>query len=308
MTSDQREPSEGLLDAVQAAVERVAARCGPAVVGIDRRTGRGSGIVVGPREILTLAANLRDPAGEVGIVPAGGGPSLAGRVLGTDAALDLALIAAPTGEVEPLAWAPRAPALGQAVIALANPGGQGLRATLGFVAATGRSYRGPRGRVVEEALEHTAALPRGSAGGPLLDVDGRVLGLNAVRVPGGLILSLPGRAVAERVRVLRAGEPGGTPALGVAVVSAAVARRLRRSVGLPDRDGVLVHAVAAGSPAEGALIREGDLIVAAGSTPVDGVDALYAALDRAAPDGTIELRLVRGSDELAVAVSLGAGP
>ena len=298
---------------------------GPAVVGIDRRSGRGTAVVTAPGVVLTLASNLRDPAAGVGLEI--GDRVVVGAVAGIDDALDLAVIRADTGTIVPLVWAPSAPAVdevgardpadagavgppaapvvGQAVIALANPGGQGLRATPGFIAAVERRYRGPRGRVVGGALEHTAPLPRGAGGGPLLDLSGRLLGLNAVRVHGGLILTLPGPAVAERAARLLAAEPDSTPQLGVAVVSPRVARRLRRAVGLPEREGLLIQGVAAGSPAERARLLEGDLIVAAGPAPVDGVDALYAALDRAATDGTIDLQIVRGVDERTVAVELG---
>ena len=118
--------------------------------------------------------------------------------------------------------------IGRAVLALANPGGRGLRVTPGFVSSTARSFRGPRGRRIPGAIEHTAPLPRGSSGGPLIDADGRLLGINAVRVDGGLILAVPGRsrATRERVEALGRGErpkraaarrrdrpaPGGAPA------------------------------------------------------------------------------------------------
>jgi serine protease Do len=310
-----------LLKEMESLIARAARRHGPAVVGIDRRAGRGTGIVVADGQVLTLASNLREPTGGVGIAFGGavGGPGGArgtggapgaaratGTVAGIDTALDLALIHVATGDIEPVGWASDGAGLGAAVIALANPGGQGLRATLGFVAAIDRSYRGPRGRLVAGALEHTAALPRGSGGGPLLDLEGRVLGLNAVRVHGGLILTLPGPAVAERAALLGRAETGEPPQLGVAIVSPGVARRLRQAVGLPERDGLLVQEVAPGSPADRALIREGDLIVAAAETPVDGVDDLYAALDRVPAGGTIDLRVVRGVEEHDVAVSLGA--
>jgi serine protease Do len=287
---------------IEAAIADAARTRGPAVVGIDRRAGRGTGVVVGPGEVLTLASNLRDPAAEVGVAVGGDVGTATGTVAGIDRVLDLALIRVATGEIAPLVWAPDAAVIGQAVIALANPGGQGLRATLGFVAATERSFRGPRGRVVAGAVEHTAPLPPGSGGGPLLDAQGRVVCLNAVRAHGGLILALPGAAVAERAGVLRRDEPGRTPELGVTIVSPRVAGRLRRAVGLPERDGLLIHGVAAGSPADRAQIRAGDLIVGAADQPVDGVEALYAALDRVGPDGTLDLRVVRGVDERQMAV------
>jgi serine protease Do len=296
-----------VLGEIETAIGEAARTAGPGVVGIERRAGRGSGIVVAQDEVLTLASNLRDPTGSVGVAFAGGLPGQTGSVAGVDDDLDLALIRVATGEIEPLVFAPEAAGVGAAVIALANPGGQGVRTTLGFVAATERSYRGPRGRVVSGALEHTATLPRGSAGGPLLDREGRVVGLNAVRVQGGLILTLPGIAVCERVELLRRGGRPRPPAeLGVAVVSAGVARRLRRAVGLPEREGLLVHAVAGGSPAERAGLRAGDLIVGAGEAPIDGVDALYAAVDRVGADARIDVRVVRGVEEHTLGVQLGS--
>ena len=113
--------------------------------------------------------------------------SASAELVGVDRDLGVALLEVDTGEVEPLAWAPADAevGIGTAVIALANPGGRGVRASLGFVAAADRGFRGPRGRRVSGALEHTATLPRGSAGGPLLDAEGRLLGVNALRLEGG---------------------------------------------------------------------------------------------------------------------------
>ena len=100
---------------------------------------------------------------------------------------------------------------------------------------------------------------------------------------------------------LASGESRERPRLGIAVAPAHVARRLRRSVGLPERDGVLVRGVEAGSPAEAAGIAEGDLLVAAGGRPVDDVDALHEILrDAGLP---IELTLVRGAEERTVTVA-----
>jgi S1-C subfamily serine protease len=90
--------------------------------------------------------------------------------------------------------------------------------------------------------------------------------------------------------------------LGVAIAPPRVARRLRRAVGLPERDGVLVRAVESGSAAERAGLERGDLIVAAGERQIDRVDALYEALDGARQSGGLELTIVRGTDERAVTV------
>jgi serine protease Do len=291
-----------VVDEIHSAIGEIAARQGTAVVGIERRGGRGSGFVVGAGEVLTLASNLRTREPSLALAD---GRSAEGRVIGSDPDLDLALIAADTGGVDALEFG-EIGGVGAAVVALANPGGQGLRATLGFVAATDRAFRGPRGRLVSGSFEHTAPLPRGSGGGPLLDLDGRVVGLNAVRVHGGLILALPAVALTESLGRLRSGEEREQRRLGVAIVPPRVARRLRRAVGLPERDGLLVRAVAADSSAERAGIQQGDLIVAAGERVIDSVDALYAALDARGADSTLELALVRGTEELSVTISFGA--
>jgi S1-C subfamily serine protease len=138
-----------------------------------------------------------------------------------------------------------------------------------------------------------------------VDVEGRLLGINAVRVDPGLILALPADgAVRERVDALGRGEQPKAVRLGVAIAPPRVARRLRRAVGLPERDGLLVRGVERDSAAERAGLERGDLIVAAGGTEIDRIDALYVALDAARAGGSLELKIVRGADERNVTVAL----
>jgi serine protease Do len=286
---------------LQTAVGRVAEDAAGAVVWLERRSGRGCGIVTGANQVITLASNLRS---REPVVAFADGRRETGTVAGVDEDLGVVVLTLDTGDVAPLQWAPgdSTPALGSAVVAVANPGGQGLRATPGFVASAARSFRGPRGRLVEGAIEHTAPLPRGSGGGPLLDLEGRLLGVNAVRVQGGLIVALPGAALRDRVDAIASGRATEPRRLGVAIVPPRIARRMRRAVGLSERDGLLVRAVEAESPAERAGIVRGDLIVAAGGADVDGVDALYSALDGIGDGGTLELLVLRGSEEQTVTV------
>jgi serine protease Do len=207
---------------------------------------------------------------------------------------------------EPQRPSPGSPATPRAS-ALANPGGRGLRATLGFVTSEGRSFRGPRGRRIAGAIEHTAALPRGSSGGPLVDVEGRLLGLNALRLDGGLILAVPATAsVKERAQALARGETPASPRLGVALAPARAARRMRRAVGLPERAGLLVRAVEDGSPAAAAGIEAGDLLVAANDTELGSIDVLYELLDSVASGGSLELTVLRGTEERPVTVEFEA--
>jgi len=172
---------------------------------------------------------------------------------------------------------------------------------------TARSFRGPRGRRITGAIEHTAPLPRGSSGGPLVDSDARLLGINAVRADPGLILAIPADAIVRgRVEALGRGERQGSARLGVAIAPPRVARRLRRAVGLPERDGLLIRAVEQGSAADRAGLERGDLIIASAGQPVERIDALYEALDAARANGSVELSIVRGTDEREVKVSFEA--
>jgi len=292
-----------VLGEISSSVASVTERVGPSVVGLGRGWGRGSGVVVGDGLVLTNAHNLRDD--EVTVTFADGRRE-AGSVAGADVDADVAVIAVDTGDAPAVEWADAAaPAIGAAVFALADPGGRGLRATLGFVASVGRSFRGPRGRRIRGTIEHSAPLPRGSSGGPLVDADGKLIGINAVRMDGGLILALPADdALRRRVDALGRGDTPRRAHLGIAIAPPHVARRLRRSVGLPEVDGLLVRGVEGGSPASAAGIERGDLIVAVDGNPVKRLDDIHAALDTEADQ--LELTVVRGAEERQVTVALSA--
>jgi serine protease Do len=292
------------LQEIQSTLDRAVSEQGPAVVGVGRGWRVGSGTVVAPGRVLTVAHR----AGDGVTVTFDDGREATAEPVAADRDLDLAVLAVDTGDVEPPEWADAEGAAGPGapVIALGNPGGRGLRATLGFVAAADRGFRGPRGRRVSGALEHTAPLPRGSAGGPLLDADGRLLGVNLLRLEGGLIIALGvAGGLRQAVDRLLRGEEPTRPRLGVAVAPPRVARRMRRAVGLPERDGVLVRGIEDGSPAAVSGIARGDLIVAAAGQAVDGIDALHRALDDASGNGGLELTVVRGTDEREIEVDLG---
>src|SRR5918994_2957679 len=167
--------SKSLLDELQETVARVAETVGPAVVGLGRGFGRGSGVVFEDGLVLTCAHVLR---GDEVAVTFGDGRTADGRVAGADPDLDLAVVAVDTGDAPAVAWEPeRAGALGHGspVLALADPSGRGLRVTFGLASATGRRFRGPGGRRVGGAIEPTPPLPPGSPGGALADPPGHLL-------------------------------------------------------------------------------------------------------------------------------------
>jgi len=288
-----------VLEELSAAVRGAAENVGPSVVGVG---AGGSGVVVGDGVVVTNAHNLR---GEETVITFADGRRAPGRSTGIDIDGDLAVLAVDTADAPALAWSSAPAGIGDAVLGLANPGGRGLRASVGFVSAVDVSFRGPGGRKVGGALEHTAPLARGSSGGPLVDSDGKLVGIDTHRIGDGFYLAVPANAdLKRRVDALGRGEEPHRPRLGIAVAPPPVARRLRRSVGLPERDGILVRAVEDGGPAAAAGIGQGDLIVAVAGTPVATVDELAQAL--AAGGTALDLALVRGVEELTVSVTIDA--
>ncbi len=276
-------------------IGEIAERIGPSVVGIGNRWRGGSGVVIGENRILTNAHNLHGD--EVGVTFADG-RSVTATPLGVDADGDLAILEADTAGATALEIATETASIGTPVVALGNPGGRGPRVTLGFVSGVDRSFRGPRGRRVRGAVEHTAPLLPGSSGGPIVDLRGRLVGINTNRIGKGFYQAIGAdESLAGRIAALGRGEAPQRRHLGVGLAPAHVARRLRRAVGLPERDGLLVREVESGSAAAEAGIAEGDLIVAANGTPVTSGDDLFDVL---AGSGSLELTLVRGVEELAV--------
>jgi serine protease Do len=289
-----------ILDEVGVSIRQLAEGAGTSVVGIGQRWGAGSGIVLGEGQILTNAHNVR---GDQVTVTFADGRTAEGTVAARDIDGDLAVINVDTGGVPALPWAGAAPAeIGMPVFALANPGGRGLRVTFGFVSGIERTFRGPRGRRITGSLEHTAPLLPGSSGGPVLNAGGELLGINTNRLGEGFYLAIPAdEALRARADALARGESAASPQLGVAIAPGHVARRLRRAVGLPDTDGLLIREVMQDSPAARAGLAQGDLIVAAAGHPVGTPDELSDALQAAR--GTIELNIVRGTDERVIQVA-----
>lgn len=291
---------EGIQQAVTSVVEAV----GRSVVGVAGRRSAGSGVVVAPGRILTNAHNLW---GEDVTVTFPDGRTAQAHAAGVDAEGDVAVLEIDTGDTPAIGWnGSTPPGIGAPIFAVANPGGMGLRVTFGLVSGTERSFRGPRGRRIAGSIEHTAPLLPGSSGGPIVDGDGNFLGMNTHRLGEGFYLAIPAdEALRTRVEALSRGEAPKRVRLGVAIAPSYVARRLRRAVGLPEAEGVLVRGVEEDSPADRAGLREGDLITQAGGRALKTADELFAALEAATAEGSLELKVLRGTEENTFTVGFG---
>lgn len=289
------------IEDLERVVSGVADTTGAAVVGVGGGRARGSGIVVAAGKVMTNAHNLH---GTEVTVWFGDEREAMGEVTGADVDGDLAVIDVDTGDAAPIEWASVEPSLGMAVVALARPGGQPLRATLGLVSSTGRSFRGPRGRRITGSVEHTAPLRPGSSGGPIVDSRGALVGVNTNRLGDGFYLAIPaGEPLRARIDSLKRGDEPARLRLGIGVAPAHVARGLRRAVGLQDREGLLVRGVEDGGPADRAGMREGDLIVEVKGAAIAAADDLLDALDGTGVSEPLTVKLVRGDNEQEVVVS-----
>ncbi|MEA2533325.1 MAG: hypothetical protein QOJ93_1136 [Actinomycetota bacterium] len=296
----------GVLQELEEAVGSVATKAGASVVGIGGGWGHGSGVVIADGKVLTNAHNVR---GDQVTVVFADGRTATGEVTGTDLDGDLAVVSVDTTGAPPIEWqaGSDAPAVGAAVFALSNRGGRGLRVTFGQVSSVGRGFRGPRGRRIAGSIEHTAPMAHGSSGGPVVDATGRFVALNTNRAGEGFYLALPADAeLGQRVEALSKGESPFRPHLGIGIIPGRVARRLRRAVGLPDRDGLLVRVVEEGSPAAAAGLEQGDYIVQVAGAEAGTLEDLYKALEGLQPGATLELALVRGTEERTATLTLAA--
>ena len=209
--------------------------------------------------MLTNAHVLR---GEEVAVAFADGRTEHGRVAGADADLDLAAIAVDTGDAPAVAWDPERPGavgIGEPVFALANPGGRGLRATFGMVSRDRPLASAARAGAASAARSSTPRRCRAAPPAARSSTrEHRLLGLNSIRLEGGLILALPADAAMQRrAEALASGSAAERPRLGIAIAPARAARRMRAAVGLPERDGLLVRGVVEDSPAAKAGVRAG---------------------------------------------------
>ncbi|MGH9291415.1 MAG: S1C family serine protease [Acidimicrobiales bacterium] len=284
-----------VLEEISSVITAAADRVGPSVVAVNRL---GTGFVIDEGSVVTNAHNLRDA--ETRVTFADGRVETATAV-GVDVDGDLAVVSVNTGQAPAIEWSEETPTLGTFVVALSNARGRGLRATSGTVSSVDRSFRGPRGRRISGSLEHTAPLARGSSGGPVLDRDGRVVGINTHRLQEGFYLALAiGDDLRQRIAALSEGKVPSRRRLGVAIIPPQAARHLREAAGLDHVEGLLVRGVEEAGPGARAGLRRGDVITAIGGRETKSIDDLHAALDTDADE--LVVNLVRATEEQSATV------
>jgi S1-C subfamily serine protease len=253
------------LDAYSSAVTHVVQQVLPSVASLRVRSrlgdGAGSASVLTVDGFLLTSAHVVEGANTVTAAFSNGG-ELTADVVGRDAFSDLAVLRARGDVPNPVTLGDAAKLqVGQLVVAVGNPLGLAGSVTAGIISALGRSLPTRQGRVVDEVIQTDAALNPGNSGGVLADSRGRMIGVNTAVAGIGVGLAVPINETTQRIisalmtsgRVRRAW-------LGIAGSQAPLPPALVKKLGR--RDGLRVAQVIAGSPADAAGLRTGDILVA----------------------------------------------
>ncbi len=309
----------------------VAAKASPAVVritvngsvdtssGIIPDTGVGSGVIYDAggwiltnRHVVegsdTLSVELND------------GRVMRGTVYGIDTLTDLAIVRV-SGSDLPVAQLGDSSTLkvGQLVVAIGSPlGTYSNSVTSGIVSAKGRTIQTDGNQNLNNLIQTDAAINPGNSGGPLLDAGANVVGINTAIAAdsNGIGFAIPIDIARPIMEQALAGRPLARPYMGV--VYRPIDRQFADANSLPVSDGALVQpggtqnspspAVVAGSPADRAGIREGDIIVKVNDQAIDGDHPLDATLSEYAPGDTVTLALLRDGQTTTVELTLGTRP
>jgi S1-C subfamily serine protease len=312
---------------VESVVVRVAESVGPAVVTIQVRSetaaGSGSGVIVDPSGVILTNRHVVAGASSVTVILATG-RELPGTVHGIDTLTDLAIVkvdatglpTAPIGESGALK-------VGQTAVAIGNPLGEFEGSvTAGIISGLDRSVQvSDRSGGTTEALRHLiqtdAAINPGNSGGPLVDSNGRVIGINTAEAgqSEGIGFAIPIDVAKPIVDQALAGKEISRPWIGINYQD--VDAQVAEENDLPVENGAWIHrpaaagtgrAIVEGSPADKAGLRDGDVVTAIDGRAVDRDHPLDLLLLAHAPGDSVTLSVARGNETIQVQVTLGTRP
>jgi len=266
--------------------------------------GIGSGFIIDDRGHILTNHHITAGSREIEVALTDG-RAFEGKLVGSDPANDLAVVKIDARNL-PVAELGKSDELrvGQSVIAIGNPFGLvgGPSVTVGVVSALNRHILAER--VYENLIQTDASINPGNSGGPLLDLTGRVVGINTAQIPGaqGIGFAIPintAKAVLEDIvkygRVTR-------PWLGV--IGLDVSSEVARKFGLAVGSGILVMRIIPESPAERAELQSGDAITGIDGKRLDSMEDLQREIKTRRAGDSVSLVVVRGPEEGRVRVTL----
>ncbi len=302
-----------LLDSYSRAVVEAVETVAPAVVHVEvagmrhgrRAVGTGSGVVVSPDGLILTNNHVIDSAQAVSVTLSDGA-KFAARALGRDPDTDLAVLRGETGETLPTARLGNSKSVrpGQIAIAIGNPLGFQSTVTAGIVSAVGRSLRAQNGRLIGDVIQTDAALNPGNSGGPLVSSAAEVIGINTAMIVGaqGICFSVAANTALHVLMQILAHGRVRRALIGIVAEQVAVPARLSYRNELKQASAVRIREVQAGSPAEEAGLKAGDLLVRLDDETVTGVDDMFRLLDEHRIGKVVSATVVRCGNSIDVPV------
>lgn len=288
------EVSQGMGSMVEAA--------GAAVVRVEARRRFPASGFAWSEDGLIVTANHSLKRDDNIVIGLADGTVTSGELVARDPSMDLALLKADIDGMATLQEAREDVRVGNLVMALARPGSS-IQATLGIVSAVGPGWRTKRGGQADKFIQTDVLMYPGFSGGPLVNADGALIGLNSSALMHGVSVTLP---ISTLKRVIDTLLQHGRVRRGYLGVSTQIVRlqdNVRKT--LDQKSGLLIVAVEPGSPAEQGGLTIGDTIVKIGSTVVRRHDDLLAELMQSDIDEKTPLAIVRGGEVQTLNVRIG---
>src|SRR5499427_92 len=281
---------------------------GPSPRGRNVVTGQGSGFFISADGYAVTNFHVVEKVDNVEVT-LDDGRVLTARVIGTDQRSDIALVKVDGASNLPFVkFADTPPRIGDWVLAVGNPFGLGGSVTAGIVSARGRDIgAGP----YDDFIQIDAAVNKGNSGGPTVDLDGNVIGVNAaIFSPAGgsvgIAFDIPAETVKAVVAQLK--DHGAVTRGWIGVQIQPVTADIADSLGLKTPQGALVAEPQAGSPAAKAGIKSGDVILSVNGEAVKDARSLARTISAMAPGTSVKLGILRAGKEDTVTLTLGELP
>jgi putative serine protease PepD len=265
----------------------------------SQSTAEGSGFVIDTKGDIVTNEHVVEGASKI-VVTFSDGTRATAKLVKADASSDLAVlrVTVSASRLHPLTLADSSDVqVGDSVLAIGSPFGLEQTLTSGIVSATGRSIDAPNHATIADAIQTDAAINHGNSGGPLIDADGEVIGVNAQIASNsggneGVGFAIGSNTVQSVVGQLVAGRTAEHPSLGVVVGDGATT-------------GAQIGSVTSGGAAKAAGVKPGDVVTAVDGAAVANADALAAAVSAHQPGDTVHLTLRRDGNAATVSATLG---
>ena len=299
-TSNGSSPLVELSDVMANAVEQAAR----ATVTVNGRQRYGAtGIMIAPDMVLT-AEHVVERDEDLSIVTAEG-TEHAAQLAGRDAATDVAVLRVPGGSLEAAIPASKPARVGQLVLAVGRTGSDGPQASLGIVGAIVPQWRGPRGGMIERIIRTDAIPYPGFSGGPLVAIDGNIVGMLTTGLSNGPALAIPTDIALNLAQTLAQHGQLKRGYLGISSQPVRLPGNTPQVQGKQPAIGLLLVQVEQNSPAAAAGLYIADILVAMGGQVIADVDDLQAQLASDKVGQTVPVQVLRGGQVHDMQVTVG---